>query len=100
MIKGNKVSLEDAKRALHIYGKETAVNKGKTTKNKQSKIEHMEHFELPRAILNKHSQKHLMIDYMFVQGVQFLATISSKFNYRTVEALPYVNKKVLKRMIY
>lgn len=59
MIKGSKVSLEDTKHALHIYGEEI----------------------------------HLMIDYMFVQGVQFLTTISSKFNYRTVEALSYVNKK-------
>ena len=38
-----------------------------------------------------------MVDYMFVQGVQFLTTISTKFNYRTVEALPYVNKKGAKK---
>ena len=34
-----------------------------------------------------------MVDYMFVQGVQFLTTISTKFNYRTVEALPFAHKK-------
>ena len=38
-----------------------------------------------------------MVDYMFAQGVRFLTTISTKFNYRTVEALPHVNKKGAKK---
>ena len=97
MIKDSKVSLEDAKRALHIYGEDTAVVKGRTTKNKQSKIEYIKLPELPRTILLKHDKINLMVDYMIVQGVQFLTTISAKLNYRTVEALPYVNKKGVKK---
>ena len=96
-IRGSKVSLEDAKQSLHIYGEEVAVVKGKTTKNKQSEITYTEHPELPRAILLKHKKVHLMVDYMFVQGVQFLTTISTKFNYKMVEILPYVNKKGAKK---
>ena len=34
-----------------------------------------------------------MVDYMFVQGIQFLMTISHKLKYRTVEALPITYKK-------
>ena len=97
MIKGSKVTYEDAKRSLHIYGEEKATVKGRTTKNKQSKIEHTDITDIPRHVLLKHSKVHLMVDYMFVQGVQFLTTISTKFNYRTVEALPYVNKKGAKK---
>ena len=40
MIKNNKVTLEDAKRLLQVYGEETAVIKGRTTKNKQSKTKY------------------------------------------------------------
>ena len=97
MIKSSKVTFEDAKRSLHIYGEETATVKGRATKNKQSRIKHAEHKDIPKHILLKHNKVHLMVDYMFVQGVQFLTTISTKFNYRTVEALPYVNKKGAKK---
>ena len=97
MIKGSKVMFEDAKRSLHIYGEETATVKGRTTRNKQSRIKHTEHKDIPKHILLKHNKVHLMVDYMFVQGVQFLTTILTKFNYRTVEALPYVNKKGAKK---
>ena len=38
-----------------------------------------------------------MVDYMFLQGVQFLTTISTNFNYRTVKSLPYVNKRRAKK---
>ena len=77
--------MEDVKRALHIYSEEVSTVKGKTTKQKQSKITFMEHVDEPRSILLKHNKVHLMVDYMFVQGVQFLTTVSSKFNFRTME---------------
>ena len=34
MIKDSKVTLEDVKRSLHIYGEETVIVKGRTTKNR------------------------------------------------------------------
>ena len=71
--------------------------KEKTTKQKQSKIVQLEHSEIPRSILMKHNKEHLMVDYMFVQGIQFLTTISSNFNFKTVEALPYKSKKGAKK---
>ena len=37
MIRNSKVTLDDVKRALHIYGEDPALIKGKTVKRKQSK---------------------------------------------------------------
>ena len=96
-IQGCTVTVEDAKRALHLYGEEVATVKGRTTKQRQSKIHQLQHTSIPNGILTKHRKVHLMVDYMFVQGIQFLTTISNKFNYRTVEALPYSYKKGAKK---
>ena len=34
-----------------------------------------------------------MVDHMFVQGIQFLTTISHELKFRTAEALQYAHKK-------
>ena len=57
MIKDSKVTYKDAKRPLHIYSEVTATVKGRTTKNKQSNIEHAEHTDIPRHILLKHNTR-------------------------------------------
>ena len=41
----------------------------------------------------QHGKVHVMADYMFIQGIQILITISNNYNFKTVEALPYVSKK-------
>ena len=84
---------DDAKRSLHIYGTEPATVKGKTTKNKQSKIECINSIKLPVEILRRSNKVHLMVDYMFIHGIHFLTTISHEFKFRTAEALPYTFKK-------
>ena len=93
MIKGSKVTLDDVKRLLHIYREDQAMIKGKTVKRKQSSIKCWDPIKLPNQILNKHSRVHLMVDYMLVQGIQFLTTISHELQYRTVEVLPITYKK-------
>ena len=103
MLKNNKipesnVSFDDAKRALHIYGTEPATIKGKTTKDKQSKIECKDSIRMPAQILKKNNKVHLMVDYMFIQGIQFLTTISHEFKFRTAEPLPYTYKKGAKKV--
>ena len=50
-IKNNQVSLNDAKRSLHIFGEESAMVKGKTTQNKQSKILCENRIDIPNNIL-------------------------------------------------
>ena len=93
IIRNSKVTLDDAKRALHIYGEDPALIKGKTVKRKQSKVQYHNIIKLPKHILYKHKKVHLMVDYMFVQGIQFLTTISHELKYRTVEALLFTYKK-------
>ena len=34
-----------------------------------------------------------MVDHMFVQGIQFLTTISHELKFRTAESLQYAHKK-------
>ena len=87
------VSFDEAKRTLHIYGTEPATVKENTTKNKQSRIECANRVKLPNEILKRNNKVHLMVDYIFIQGIQFLTTISHEFEFRTAEALPYTFKK-------
>ena len=47
---------------------------------------------LPRDILRNHNKVHIMVDHMFVQGIQFLTTISHELKFRTAEA-QYAHKK-------
>ena len=85
--------MDDAKRALHLFGDEKTVIKGKTTRKTQSKILCENNIKIPHQILTKHNKVHLLVDYMFVQGVQKLTTISHEFKFRTTEALPITYKK-------
>ena len=91
------MTINDAKRALHIFCIEPAVVKGKTPRNQQSKIICEDRVMMPKKLLYRHNKVHLMVDYMFVQGVQFLTTISHKFKFRTPEALPYAHKQGVKK---
>ena len=50
-VKESLVTLEDAKRALHIYGHEVAALKGKTPRRKQNKTKCADRVELPNRIL-------------------------------------------------
>ena len=92
------VTWDDAKKALHIYSEEVAKTKGKMVQKTQSKMQCAGRANLPKEILQKHNKVHLvMVDHMFVQGVQFVTTISHQLKFRTVEALQYVHKKGVKK---
>ena len=52
---------------------------------------------MPSNILIRLMKVQLMVDYMFVQGVQFLTTTSHELKFRTVEALPITYKKGAKK---
>ena len=91
------MSHKDAKKALHIFGDEPATIKGKTTRIKQSKIKCIHRVKLPYDILKRHNKVHIMVNYMFVQGVQFSTTILYELKFRTAEALRYAHKKGAKK---
>ena len=86
-IRGCQVDMEDVKRAIHLYGPDIAVLRGRSVGTKSHKINKPEVIELPKEILQKNINVHLYIDYMYVHGMPFLTTVSSVFNFRTVEPL-------------
>ena len=86
------VTLEDAKRALTIYGPDIAHLKGKGTRLKAGRIEIRGLTPQPRDIINNQKYVNLSVDYFYIQGLPvFLHTISPNFQFRTVEFL--MNKR-------
>jgi len=73
-----KVTAEDAKIALHIYGPDRATIKGKTVRSQPSHVPEVALSHLPESIIDYHSEITLCIDILFVNGVPFLHTISKK----------------------
>ena len=79
------LTVDDAKRALHIYGPDVEALKGKQTRARASKIVDGQRIEIPDTIKDLHPHIHLSADYFFVQGIAFLHSISRGYNMRTVE---------------
>jgi hypothetical protein len=79
------VTVDDAKRAMLIYGPDLATIKGKTTRGKF--VPHVKSFQavpITAPVLKHHHDVTLCIDFLFVQGQAFLHTISRKLQYRMV----------------
>ena len=79
------VTVDDAKLALHIYGPSSAMKKEKTTSKKSSCITTEEQVKLPLSIKERHKNITLGLDFMYVNGIMFLHSISRKFKFQTVE---------------
>lgn len=70
------ITTSNIKRALHIYGKEPAVIKGKTTRPSSKPIQQQLNIPLPQTIQAEHSNISIYIDYVFLQGIPMLHSIS------------------------
>ena len=77
------VTSHGARRAIHIYGDDIAAFKGKTTRQRPPPIHHQQFYDIPPAIKDLHSDVMLNMDYMFVQNIAMLISISSKYQFRT-----------------
>ena len=86
-IKNCPLTLDDARRALKIYGPDIAHLKGKGTRPKAGRIEIRGLTPLPQEVLDNQRYVNLSMDYFYVQGVPVLHTISRNFHFRTVEFL-------------
>lgn len=90
------ITVDDAKRALIIYGPDIATLKGKTVRGDAAKhVPAMEYVSIPAPILHHHSSVVLCADFFFVQGKPFLHTISRAICFRTVAAVPDRTKKTI-----
>jgi hypothetical protein len=86
------ITLDDAKRALHIYGTDAIMLKGKMTRKKPNVMQEVHHTGIPATIQDLHPTINLSADYLYVQSIPMLHTISGNYNFQTIEALPSKKK--------
>ena len=79
------ITIDDVKRALHIYGPDPAHLKGKTTRKKPAAIPITDLIPLPKDVVATQKFVNLSMDYFFVQGIPILHTISRNFHFLSVE---------------
>jgi len=97
LIRNCPVTVDDAKRALLIYGPDVAALKGKTTKGPSQHVPTFNPVRVPGFILQHHSDVTLCVDIFYVQGHPFFHTISRKVQFRTVAPVLNRNKATLLR---
>ena len=82
------VTTDDIKRAIFIYGKETALQQGKTVRQRSIPITVTHPVPLPRTIKDFHSAVPISIDIMLIQSIPMLTSISgTSYQFRTVEPI-------------
>ena len=77
--------MDDAKRALHIYGPDIESLKGKMTRARPRKIMDAQRYEIHTTIKELHQKIHLSVDCFLLQGIAFLHSISRGYTFRTIE---------------
>ena len=88
LIRNCPVTVQDAKRAVLIYGPDLANIKGHTTKRKGSHIPSFAPLTLPSYIIKHHRKITLCVDIFYVQGITFFHSISRKIKFRTASHIP------------
>ena len=89
LIRNCPLTVDDAKRASIIYGPELAAIKGKTTRSAAAK--HVPTFQavpIPAHVAAHHLNLTACIDFLFIQGIAFLHSISRKLGFRTLAQVP------------
>ena len=56
--------MEDAKRAIHLYGPDVAVIRGRSVNNRSYKITKPKIIELPKKLIPKNLEVHLYVKYV------------------------------------
>mmetsp|Transcript_36453 Transcript_36453/g.87993 ORF Transcript_36453/g.87993 Transcript_36453/m.87993 type:complete len:132 (-) Transcript_36453:92-487(-) len=86
-IKNSPVSIADVVIAEKIFGPDVGSLKGKTTRSKVTPPV-LNYIEIPPELIKAQESVTLYIDGMYVNGFQFLTTISGNIKYRTATHLP------------
>ena len=94
-IKNCPVTAADVRRALHIYGPEVAVLKGKAVRHKPDPVLPTALIPLPKSIQEFHSNITLYVDFFYVNRIPFFHSIAGKYQFRTVEAVHNRTKKTI-----
>ena len=93
------ITVEDARRAFHIYGPDVATLRGKMTRRTPQAIKDYVPFELPADLLKEFRRINLATDIFFVQGRTHQHTISRRIKFRTVERIKNQTKAELLRSL-
>ena len=95
LIRNCPVTVDDARRAINIYGTDRASLQGKTVRKTGAHVPTFSPVEVPKPIVDNHKNVTLATDFFFVQGLPFLHTISRKIKFRTVTAVKSRTKAVM-----
>lgn len=98
LIRNCPVTVDDARRAVLIYGTDRATLQGKTVKNHGANVAVPTFIptELPPLMLHDHRQVTLAVDFFYVQGLAFLHTISCKLKFRTITQVANRSRATIK----
>ena len=82
------VTTDDVKRAIFIYGRETATHQGRTVRQRSIPVTATHPIPLPKTIKDYHSEVPISIDIMIIQSIPMLTSISgTSYQFRTVEPI-------------
>ncbi|KAG7373305.1 reverse transcriptase RNA-dependent DNA polymerase [Nitzschia inconspicua] len=95
-IRNCPITVDDARRAITIYGPEVPSLQGKTTKGPSSHVPSIVLVDIP-LILKDHPRVTLAMDLFFVQGNKFFHTISRDIRFRTVAPIEDRSKRSILR---
>jgi hypothetical protein len=87
LIRNCPVSPDDAKRALNIYGPDTATLKGKKVKKQNNGIPNHQAIQIPAPVIAQYNAVRLFIDIFWVNGSPYFHTILEWIKFRTVAAI-------------
>ena len=87
------VTVDDAKRALHIYGPDIEGLKGNSVRKRPLPITELATVDIPDTLKDFHPTINFSANYFFIQGIAFLHTISRGYEFRTVECITDFRKR-------
>ena len=94
-LKNCPINVEDALRAIDIYGQDIAALRGKTVRQQPIHVQAPTISPVPPAILQHHKKIHLYADVCFINNLPFLVSISRVLKLRTVDQVPDVSDKTI-----
>ena len=92
LISNNPVTTEDIEMAERIFGPDIGSLKGKTVRRKPAQVVN-DNIEVPRELIASQYAITLCVDIVYVNGLQFLTTISKNLKYRTAQYIPSRSSK-------
>ena len=103
LIRNCPVTVDDAKRAVMIYGPDIASLKGKSVKGPAQHVPTFAPIHVPDVIIKDHKDVTICMDFFWVQGNPFFHTVCRKIKFRTVSPVkttqsskkPKANKEII-----